>query len=264
MLLPGRGVARENRKQGVWWALVADTHINRSPGVSERGGQMDERLRLVVRDILSSEEPLKGVIVNGDLAHRDGHPEAYTRVLGQVYPWRQAGLEVQWLLGNHDNREHFLQAAYGSRIPDLPVEGYYTRVIERGGVRWLLLDSLIRPNHTPGALGPAQLAWVRKKLDEDRRTPAILVLHHNFDESGGQLEEGRELFDLVRTSRQVKAVFQGHKYLLALWPELPATVSSRTTCRRVSKGGSECAAARKVAPALPCRKSAARKTPARA
>jgi 3',5'-cyclic AMP phosphodiesterase CpdA len=114
---------------------------------------------------------------------------------------------------NHDNREHFLDAAYANRKPELAVEDHYARVIERGGVRWFLLDSLIRPNHAPGEVGAAQMAWLRRGLDADKNKPAILVLHHNVDEEGGQVVDGKALFDLACSHRQVKSVFQGHNHV---------------------------------------------------
>lgn len=204
--------ATENRSR-LLWALVADTHIDASSEVSERGGNMGDRFKLVVRDILASKERPAGVMVNGDLAHRDGQREAYTRLLGLAYPIRQAGIDIHWVLGNHDNREHFMEAVFADRRPKLPVEDHYARVVERGGVRWFLLDSLIRPNHTPGELGAAQMAWLQRELNADKDTPAVLVLHHNIDEQGGQLVDGKALYELACSNRQVKAVVQGHNHV---------------------------------------------------
>jgi 3',5'-cyclic AMP phosphodiesterase CpdA len=213
VLLSRAGLAEAVEPKGAWWALAADTHIDPSAEVSERGGNMGERFKLVVRDILASKEPIAGVIVNGDLAHRDGQREAYTRLLGLAYPIRQAGIDVHWVLGNHDNREHFLDAAYGSRRPKLAVPGHYARAIQRGGVRWFLLDSLIRPNHAPGELGAKQLAWLKRELNADKRTPAVIVVHHNVQENPGSLVDGKALFETACANRQVKAVFQGHNHV---------------------------------------------------
>ena len=214
VLLLGRSsLAELPKRDGAWWALAADTHMDASAEVSERGGNMGERFKLVVKDILASEKPIAGVIVNGDLAHRDGQREAYTRLLGLAYPLRQAGIDVHYVLGNHDNREHFLDAVYSGRKPKLAVPSHYARVIERGGVRWFLLDSLIRPNHAPGELGAEQLAWLKRELDADKRTPAVIVVHHNFQENPGSLVDGKALFELVCANRQVKAVFQGHNHV---------------------------------------------------
>jgi len=200
LVLPRGVLARPEKEEELRWALVADTHINGSPEVG------------VVRDILSRTAP-HAMIFAGDLAHRDGQREAYTRLLGLAYPLCEAGMHVHWLLGNHDNREHFLDAAFANCKPELTVRDHYARIVQRAGVRWFLLDSLIRPNHTPGALGEAQMAWLRRELDADQRTPAIVVLHHNVDEQGGQLAEGKAFFDLVCSTPQVKAVFQGHNHV---------------------------------------------------
>jgi 3',5'-cyclic AMP phosphodiesterase CpdA len=212
-MLPGYSPAASARRPANWWAMVADPHIDLSAEVSERGGNMGERFKRVIRDILEGDGLPSGVIVAGDLAHREGQREAYTRLLGLAYPLRQAGIDVYWLLGNHDNREHFLDAAYAGRNPELPVRDRYARIVQRDGVRWFLLDSLIRPNHAPGELGREQMDWLRRELDADPRRPAVLVLHHNVDEQGGHLVDGKEFFELARSKPQVKAVFQGHNHV---------------------------------------------------
>jgi len=213
VLLSKTGLAEAVKPKGAWWALAADTHMDALAEVSERGGNMGERFKLVVRDILESKEPIASMIVNGDLAHRDGQLEAYTRLLGLAYPIRQARIDVHLVLGNHDNRDHFLDATYSSRKPKEVVPSHYARVIERGGVRWFLLDSLIRPNHTPGEIGAEQMAWLKRELDADKRTPAAIVVHHNFQENPGSLVDGKSLFEMVCANRQVKAVFQGHNHV---------------------------------------------------
>jgi len=48
-------------------------------------------------------------------------------------------------------------------------------------VRFILLDSLLATNITPGQLGQSQRTWLSEYLDAQTAKPAVVFVHHNPD-----------------------------------------------------------------------------------
>jgi 3',5'-cyclic AMP phosphodiesterase CpdA len=77
-----------------------------------------------------------------------------------------------------------------------------------------MLDSLIKTLHTPGVVGEEQRAWLKKTLDANTDKPAIVMVHHNPIENGlkANLEDEKEMFDILRPRKHVKAWIFGHTH----------------------------------------------------
>ncbi|GMU22391.1 MAG: hypothetical protein AMXMBFR13_24770 [Phycisphaerae bacterium] len=196
----------------VCWALVADTHVNPSAEATERGQNMHDNFRAVVRDALQPHRKIAGMIINGDIAHRRGDSGAYRLILELLAPVRRSGIDLRLAMGNHDNRDHFLSAFPDEQQRPPHVAAKHVEAFNTGPVRMIVLDSLIRPNHTPGELGVEQLHWLGSTLDAQPRIPTLLFVHHDLGESGGSLQDTPALIELITPRRQVKAVFQGHNH----------------------------------------------------
>jgi 3',5'-cyclic AMP phosphodiesterase CpdA len=214
------------------WAILSDTHI---PGDRNKSGgnpavKPVEHLNKIRSDILSGEigKPC-GLIVSGDCVYLHGLPDDYKTLLEEFEPFRQKGLPVHFVMGNHDNRQAFLNAVRNTvstdkNIPpigisigqDIPSRLY--SIVETPKVNFFLLDSLDKTNHTPGLFGEEQLQWLTDELDSRKDKPAILVAHHNPDYSGnivkapGALQDTNAFFERIRNRQQVKAYFYGHTH----------------------------------------------------
>jgi 3',5'-cyclic AMP phosphodiesterase CpdA len=86
-------------------------------------------------------------------------------------------------------------------------------VVEGPGLRFVVLDSLITPDSTPGLLGPVQLDWLARELDAHPGPATILFVHHNPAVSQPTaLLDTEALLEVVRPRRQVKALVFGHTH----------------------------------------------------
>jgi 3',5'-cyclic AMP phosphodiesterase CpdA len=204
------------------WAILSDTHI---PGDRNKTGGKPaikpvEHLKKVRADILSGEigKP-SGVIVSGDCVYLQGLPNDYVTLLEEFKPLRKAGLPVHFVMGNHDNRQAFLDTvakADGTKSPAIPDRLH--AIIETPKANFFLLDSLEKTNNTPGLLGEKQLQWLADELDSHKDKPAILVAHHNPDYAGnivkapGALQDTSAFFNVIQERKQVKAYFYGHTH----------------------------------------------------
>ena len=144
-------------------AHLTDTHFGNRPGVAERNRRVVEAVVRLAPDV---------VIVTGDVADH-GTAEEYAEareVLGALPG------PVLWCPGNHDVREAFARAVFGA-----PSHEPLDYVLDVGGFRFLMLDSLVpardgrRIDH--GELGAATLAWLDAELG-DSAQPSFVCLHH--------------------------------------------------------------------------------------
>ena len=189
-------------------ALLSDTHIPASPTDGHRGFSPVDNLAKVVPQVLAT--PADGVLIGGDLARLKGLPEDYARLhemLAPVLAKAPTGL----VLGNHDNRENFRRAfpAPAGAAPALADKHTTTR--EAGGLRFMLLDSLLATDVTPGQLGSAQRTWLATQLAASS-APTVILVHHTLGGNDGELMDAERLFEVLRPHRHVKAIMYGHSH----------------------------------------------------
>lgn len=223
------------------WALLSDTHI---PGDRNRtGGSPPVRpvghLAKIREDILSGSVGKPGaVIVSGDCVYMEGLPEDYATLLEEFRPFRRAGMDVHFVMGNHDNRRAFLDAVAaesGQKAPEA-VPDRLTSVLETPKANFFLLDSLTETNRSQGRFGDEQLRWLADELDARRDKPAILVAHHYPDytrrtvSNPHALGDTEDFYRVIVPRKQVKAFVFGHSHLWRLLKQdaihlvnLPAT-----------------------------------------
>lgn len=190
-----------------------DTHIGeKQPADSP----VPSHLRQLVTELVERKRKPACVVINGDLALRDGQPGDYHHLGKLLEPLSKAGVETHLTLGNHDDREVFYEVLREQRQMMPPVKSRHVAMIETRHANLFLLDSLHETMVTPGTLGPEQLAWLTKALDARSDKPAILVAHHNPRLGGdplhypGGLTDSRELWDVLVKRRHVKAYVHGH------------------------------------------------------
>jgi 3',5'-cyclic AMP phosphodiesterase CpdA len=205
-------LAEETREEDLVY-LLNDTHIGeKHPADSP----IPSHLRQVVEELVSRKHPPAAVLINGDLALKDGQPGDYRHFAKLIGPLRDAGIDVHLTLGNHDHRETFYEVLKEERPESPVVQSRHISVVETRHANFFLLDSLKETMVTQGTLGAEQLAWLAKALDARADKPALLVAHHNPRLGGdprhfpGGLIDSRPLWNLLKKRRQVKAYVHGH------------------------------------------------------
>jgi len=150
---------------------LSDLHLTR-PGQLVSGIDSLRNLRRVMAYIGQRDIAPSFVVVSGDLSN-DGSQESY-EVLAGILAELPNELPILLALGNHDDRAAFSRVILGQ-------EGggqeryHYSQTI--GNVCVIVLDSLV-PGQDAGALGPDQIAWLDRELQESAPAETLIVLHH--------------------------------------------------------------------------------------
>ncbi len=203
------------------WALMSDTHIDADAATEARGAVMAANLERVREEILGHSDRFEAGFLNGDCAYLSGLPGDYATLGGLLKPFSEAGLPLHFNMGNHDDRGPFCEAFAAQRPESPPVEGKHVTVLETPLVNWFLVDSLQRVNNVTGEIGEAQREWLARALDERPDKPAIVMGHHNLQETPGEkngkpyvtgIEDTLAFRDLLVARRQVKAYVFGHTH----------------------------------------------------
>ena len=195
------------------FAFFSDTHIAADVSLKHGGVNMAEHFAASVRELAAWPVTPAAVIVNGDLAFKNGLPVDYAAFGNLIEPLR-ALAPVQLSLGNHDTRENFWSAFPHDATE--PSRAFHRQAVVLASDRanWFLLDSLDATNHTPGEIGATQLAWLSRELAARPEKPAIIVAHHNLDTTSDVfgLKDSAALVELFTRHRQVKAFIFGHTH----------------------------------------------------
>lgn len=173
---------------------------------------MAANLRTCVAEVLSRTDRPAGMILSGDCAHLSGLKEDYQTLKPLIQPLVDAKLPVHLLMGNHDDRVAVTEVLDRPTSP--AVQSRFVSIQETPLANWFLLDSLDKVNSTPGVLGAEQLAWLGKELDARAGKPAVIVVHHDIvlQERISGLQDSKELLELLRPRKHVKACIFGHTH----------------------------------------------------
>jgi 3',5'-cyclic AMP phosphodiesterase CpdA len=194
-------------------AILNDTHIGAQHPAT---ASIPTNLRNTVAWLLALPKRPAAVVINGDLALKDGKPGDYEHFARLIAPLREAGVPLHLTMGNHDDRAVFYDVMKSER-PDSPVvESKHVGVVNLAGANLFLLDSLKETMITQGLIGEAQTGWLTKLLDQHDDKPALVFAHHNPRLGGdplhfpGGLEDSESLWRAFATRPQVKAYVHGH------------------------------------------------------
>jgi 3',5'-cyclic-AMP phosphodiesterase len=207
------GLFGKSRDQHTF-AFFSDPHIAADPATNHASGvNMADHLAACVRELAAWPVKPAAVIVNGDLALKDGQPGDYATFGNLITPVR-ALAPVHLTLGNHDQRENFWNAFPSDATKINFVQPRQAAVFASARANWFLLDSLEITLATPGALGEAQLEWLNDELAARPGKPAIIVAHHNLNTLGGVsgLKDSAALERIFFRHQQIKAFIFGHTH----------------------------------------------------
>ncbi len=191
-------------------ALLSDLHIPEDTTNNYRGFYPYENLKTAAP--LVAESGAKGAVLTGDLARLTGEPGDYAHLKQLLDPVMNK-MPVAMTLGNHDHREHFLDAFTPASGERQNLQNKYVLVIDHPKVQLILLDSLLATNVTPGLLGKQQRRWLDDHLKENKKKAVMIFFHHTLGDGDNDLLDVDKLFDIISPYRQVKAVFYGHSHV---------------------------------------------------
>ncbi|MEO8658500.1 MAG: metallophosphoesterase [Bryobacteraceae bacterium] len=194
---------------GFRWALLSDTHLSAEIANEYRGFRPYDNLRSVLPEV--SQWKPEGMFINGDLARLEGLPGDYGLLKKQLEPL--GNLPAGFTLGNHDDRTQFL-AAFGASESGKaqPVRDKHVVILDHGGLRLILLDSLYLVNQGAGLLGKTQREWLDGFLVNSGDTPVLLFVHHTLDDGDISMLDADRFLRIATKHRNVKAVFYGHSH----------------------------------------------------
>ena len=198
-----------NQKQMAHWAFLADTHIAEDLTNVNQGFNPADNLKQVISSI-NTDLP-DAIAIAGDLAFKDGQPgdyEAFKTLVNPVFEKRP----VFMALGNHDDRNNFLNCFDEISGDRKYVRDKHITIIDNPPVRIIILDSLFFVDESPGLLGKAQRQWLGNYLNSDDNVPTIILLHHSLGDGDHELLDVPYLFEMVKPVRKVKAIIYGHSH----------------------------------------------------
>ena len=192
------------------WALLSDTHIPANHEEAYRGFKPVENLKKVVAEVVAAKP--EGALICGDLARLEGLTADYAMLKSLVAPVTEK-MPLALTLGNHDDRKNFVGSFGGAQPGRQSVQGKHVVVVEGPVVRFVMLDSMLHPNVTPGQLGRNQRGWLAEFLKTSSDKPTLIVVHHTLDDGDGSLVDFEKLFEIVKPHRKVKAIVYGHSHV---------------------------------------------------
>ena len=206
ILGPGPGLFRPGTAlaaDAFTFVTVTDPHVGSSAG--------NANLPKVVEQVLSN-NPRPAFIINGGDVTEFGLPHHYDLYQQIVRPWRDAGLAIYHVPGNHD-----------ARWSDAGKMGFTARFgppyssFNQGGIHFVLLDTSINAE-THGHLEKAMLDWLAADLKQaGTSTPVMVFSHHPIGYTPSRfLDNDQDFLDIVKPYNVV-ALFSGHGHTNLQW-----------------------------------------------
>jgi Icc protein len=192
---------------------ISDLHILGEEGRRQFGADTAAILRQAVA-MMNALRP-DFIIASGDLIS-DESEDSYRRLQTLLLP---VEAPIHFLMGNHDDRAAFRRVF---RPQESPSADPVCEAFEQGGVRFLLLDSVL-PGKVEGRLDASQLHWLESELSAHPGRPTWVFLHHQplpiyirwLDVLGLQNQE--EFLSVLARHPQVEVVGYGHVHQVRRW-----------------------------------------------
>lgn len=212
--------AATKRTDPDFWALLSDVHLAADPKQLGRGINMTDHFTTVARELIALPKRPAGVFISGDCAFNSGEKGDYAQLTSLLGPLRGEQMPIHLALGNHDHRERFWEVLEQEKAAKRPLADRQVALLRTPRANWLVLDSLEKTLSTPGLLGQEQLDWLANALDENRKKPALVMIHHNPGLTGNiGLKDTTALLEIIRPRKQVKAYIFGHTHKWRIWQD---------------------------------------------
>jgi hypothetical protein len=155
------------------WTFVAYGDVRFTDPAKDRGSYPWQRVKLIEKIL---EEKPAFISFTGDIVNRGSRAADWAIYDAETKPWRDAGIPVYPVLGNHDVQGNDRRALgnYFARYPELQERRWYA--FQYANAYFIMLDSTADISE-----GSAQWRWLVDQLDS--RVPAdadfvFLMLHH--------------------------------------------------------------------------------------
>ena len=216
----------QSNSEAMQIALLSDTHLHEDPSHEYRRFRPYDNLVQASNQVLASEA--KFALLCGDAARLEGKKEDYIQLKKLLEPIISK-MKMDIALGNHDDRTNFW-TVFDNRPLDKSLAGKkHVSVADLGSQRWIVLDSLMYVDKTPGFLGQEQRDWLDKFLGNDITRPVVLMVHHTLGQRDGDLLDTERLLAIAQKHSHVKAIVFGHSHQWRIeqreklwWINLPA------------------------------------------
>jgi 3',5'-cyclic AMP phosphodiesterase CpdA len=190
-------------------------------------------LELALRRAAALDPPPDCVVVTGDLADA-GRRREYADLRHLL---DDVALPVHLAIGNHDDRDAFVEAFAGSRYLNGGARCHYA--VEYAEATVVVLDSK-DDSTAAGHLDPEQLGWLDDQLARRPALPSVICLHHPPVPVGIpaldaiRLATPDELQEVLSRHRPVAQILAGHVHRMISARFAGATVSvAPSTYRQV-------------------------------
>lgn len=197
----------------VW---VSDTHVPADAELEMNRTYPARNLRTIFERICADAPRPAAVCFCGDMVALEGTLEDYRTLRSITTILDDAGIPWYAAFGNHDNREAFYEIFPEKRPTTIYVEGRHITIVETPHADLVLLDSLIRTNHTPGEFGESQTAWIKKYLSEPSSRPVYFAAHHplvpGLPTGHSGLQDTDAFLKAVADCDRVKGYLFGHTH----------------------------------------------------
>lgn len=196
------------QQQSVHVALLSDTHLPADETNEFRGFRPVENLNKVIPQVVDAKPDV--AIINGDIARLTGEEADYLALKPMIAPLAEIA-PIHMGLGNHDHRENFFKVFPQGDEPAL-VNGKHVSILELGGTRFVILDSLLYVDKVAGLLGKSQRDWLTQFLQDSDDRPTVFFIHHSLGDEDVDLLDYDRVFKIMQPHRKVKAIFYGHSH----------------------------------------------------
>ena len=190
-------------------AQITDTHVTLAGELAYGRVDTAGMLKRCVGELMRLDPRPELIVHTGDLVDH-GLAGEYAHLRAILAPLPAPLLAIP---GNHDARQTMREAFAADGY--LPREGFLQFEVERGGLRFIGLDTLV-PGDGAGELCGERLAWLDATLSRRPDLPTLVLMHHppfltgiaHMDRLG---LAGREAFaELVCRHAQIEAILCGH------------------------------------------------------
>ena len=221
-------------------AHISDTHLLGGNRKLFSRVDVKKNLSTLFDRLRATDYKFDALVFTGDLADV-AEPEAYRWIRQQVEPVAaELGAEVIWVMGNHDEREHYARELFDEESDGTP----HDRVYDINGLRIIALDSTV-PGYHHGELEDSQIEWLAAELATPAPHGTIIALHHPPIRSHNPLVRMIELFRQDKLERvvrgsDVRTILGGHLHYstFGTFAGIPVAVAS-ATCYTVDMGMSK-------------------------
>ena len=175
---------------------LTDLHLM-PPGETLWGLDPFARFDAALTDIAAHHADADLCVITGDLTEK-GDVAAYEMLKERL---ARFPLEAHLLLGNHDDRAHYLKVFGGA-----DANGHVQHAITREGCHLLFLDTLKGPPSSAGLYDALRRNWLKARLAAAGSAPVYLFMHHP------PFDIGHALMDLIKLddAEEFAALLKGH------------------------------------------------------